>query len=350
MSQSKIDELSINTIRCLSIDAVQKANSGHPGMPMGCAPIAYSLYTKHMRHNPANPKWINRDRFILSAGHGSMLLYSTLHLCGYKISIDDLKNFRQWKSITPGHPEHGLTPGIETTTGPLGQGFANAVGMAIAQAYLAGIFNKNDFKILDHFIFGICSDGDLMEGISHESASLAGHLKLGKLIFFYDDNKISIDGSTNLTFSENIKNRFEAYGWQVLNVNDVNDLVQIDSAVESAKKENNKPTLIITKTNIGYGSPNKQDTAAAHGAPLGEDEVALTKRNYNFPEDKKFFIPDEVKDHFKKIENELANNENEWNKLLDKYSFKFPEDAKKLNNLLNYDFGTEWENQLPKFL
>ena len=258
---------------------------------MGCAPIAYRLYTKYMKHNPANPNWKNRDRFILSAGHGSMLLYSILHLCGYKISIDDLKNFRQFGSITPGHPEFGLTPGVETTTGPLGQGFSNAVGMAIAQEYLGSLFNKADIKILDHFIYGICSDGDLMEGISHEAASLAGHLKLGKLIFFYDDNGITIDGKTSLAFSEDVEKRFEAYNWQVLNIDDVNDLSQIDKAVEQAQKETNKPTLIITKTHIGFGSPNKQDTSSAHGSPLGEEEVKLSKKNLGWDENKYFLYP-----------------------------------------------------------
>ncbi len=299
MPEKDIHQLSINTIRFLAVDAVQKANSGHPGMPMGCAPIAYRLYTKYMKHNPANPDWKNRDRFILSAGHGSMLLYSILHLCGYKISMDDLKNFRQFGSITPGHPEFGLAPGVETTTGPLGQGFSNAIGMAIAQEYLGSLFNKPDIKILDHFIYGICSDGDLMEGISHEAASLAGHLKLGKLIFFYDDNGITIDGKTSLAFSENIQKRFEAYNWQVLNIDDVNDLSQIDKAVEQAQKEKNKPTLIITKTHIGFGSPNKHDTSSAHGSPLGEEEVKLTKKNLGWDENKYFFIPDEVADHFK---------------------------------------------------
>ena len=301
MPEKDIYQLSINTIRFLAVDAVQKANSGHPGMPMACAPIAYRLYTKYLKHNPSNPKWLNRDKFILSAGHGSMLLYSILHLCGYKISLEDLKQFRQWNSITPGHPEYGLTEGIETTTGPLGQGFANAVGMAIAQEYLGSLFNKDDAKILDHFIYGICSDGDLMEGISHESASLAGHLKLGKLIFFYDDNGITIDGKTSLAFSEDIKKRFEAYNWQTLNISDVNDLSLVDRAVEEAKNEKNKPTLIITKTHIGFGSPNKQDTSAAHGSPLGEEEVKLAKKNLGWDENKYFFIPDEVADYFKEI-------------------------------------------------
>ena len=349
MLNKDINQLSINTIRFLAVDAVQKANSGHPGMPMGCAPIAYRLYTKYMKHNPANSHWLNRDRFILSAGHGSMLLYSILHLCGYKISMDDLKSFRQWKSITPGHPEFGLTEGVETTTGPLGQGFSNAVGMAIAQEYLASLFNKPDIKILDHFIYGICSDGDLMEGISHEAASLAGHLKLSKLIFFYDDNGITIDGKTSLAFSEDIKKRFEAYHWQVLTVNDVNDLSQIDKAVEEAQKEKNKPTLIITKTNIGFGSPNKQDSSSAHGSPLGEAEVKLTKKNLGWWEDKFFYIPDEVSDHFNQLKNNLKNYEDEWNKLFDTYKKKYPDAAEQFVKVFNYDFGDLWINALPAY-
>jgi transketolase len=349
MPEKDINQISINTIRFLAVDAVQKANSGHPGMPMACAPIAYRLYTKYIKHNPSNPKWLNRDRFILSAGHGSMLLYSILHLCGYKISLEDLKQFRQWNSITPGHPEYGLTEGIETTTGPLGQGFANAVGMAIAQEYLGSLFNKPDVKVLDHFIYGICSDGDLMEGISHEAASLAGHLKLGKLIFFYDDNGITIDGKTSLAFSENIKKRFEAYNWQTLNISDVNDLSQIDRAVEEAKKEKNKPTLIITKTHIGFGSPNKQDTSAAHGSPLGEEEVKLAKKNLGWNEDKHFYIPDEVADYFDKIKSTFKNYENEWNKLFETYKKKYPADAERFVKIFNNDFGDEWKNALPSF-
>ncbi|MBK9098838.1 MAG: transketolase [bacterium] len=349
MPEKDLSQLSINTIRFLAVDAVQKANSGHPGMPMGCAPIAYWLYTKFMKHNPENPDWKNRDRFILSAGHGSMLLYSILHLCGYKISMDDLKNFRQWKSITPGHPEFGLAPGVETTTGPLGQGFSNAVGMAIAQEYLGSLFNKDDIKILDHFIYGICSDGDLMEGISHEAASLAGHLKLGKLIFFYDDNGITIDGKTSLAFSEDIKKRFEAYSWQVLNVDDVNDLPQIDKAVEQAQKETTKPTLIITKTHIGFGSPKKQDTSAAHGSPLGEDEVKATKKNLDWDENKFFYIPDEVADHFRKMKNTFSNYENEWNKLFENYKKKYPAEAEQFVKVFNNDFGDEWLAALPSF-
>jgi transketolase len=349
MPDKDIHQLSINTIRFLAVDAVQKANSGHPGMPMGCAPIAYQLYTKFIKHNPANPDWKNRDRFILSAGHGSMLLYSILHLCGYKISMDDLKNFRQFGSITPGHPEFGLAPGVETTTGPLGQGFANAIGMAIAQEYLGSLFNKPDVKILDHFIYGICSDGDLMEGISHEAASLAGHLKLGKLIFFYDDNGITIDGKTSLAFSEDIKKRFESYNWQVLNIDDVNDLSQIDKAVEQAQKEKTKPTLIITKTHIGFGSPKKQDTSSAHGSPLGEDEVKASKKNLGWDENKYFYIPDEVADHFNKLKSTFSNYENEWNKLFETYKKKYPADAEQFIKIFNNDFGDEWKSALPSF-
>ncbi|MBT8387271.1 MAG: transketolase [Ignavibacteria bacterium] len=349
MSYGTIDILAINTIRCLSIDAIQKANSGHPGMPMGCAPLAYTLYTKYMNHNPENPNWLNRDRFVLSAGHGSMLLYSTLHLCGYKISLDDLKNFRQWGSITPGHPEYGLARGVETTTGPLGQGFANAVGMAIAQEYLAALFNKDDIKLLDHFIYGICSDGDLMEGVSHEAASMAGHLKLGKVIFFYDDNNISIEGSTSLTFSEDIQKRFESYNWQILQINDVNNLEQIDKAIKDSRSELHKPTLIITKTHIGYGSPNKQDTAAAHGSPLGEKEVKLTKKNLNYPPDETFFIPDEVAEHFSGVKTKGRETEDAWIQLFDEYKSKYPAEAEHLLKLMNNDFGDEWKSKLPSF-
>ena len=348
-NQTDIDHLSINTIRTLSMDAVQKANSGHPGMPMGCAPIAYTLYSKVMKHNPANPGWYNRDRFILSAGHGSMLLYSVLHLCGYDVSMNELKNFRQWNSITPGHPEYGHTPGVETTTGPLGQGFANAVGMAIAQEYLASLFNKDDIKILDHFIYGICSDGDLMEGVSHEAASLAGHLKLGKIIFFYDDNGITIDGKTELAFSDDTKKRFEAYNWQVLNVVDVNDLDQIMKAVKSAQSELSKPTVIITKTHIGYGSPNKQDTASAHGSPLGEEEVKLSKKNLGWPEDKFFFVPDEVYAHFTGVKQCGKEAEEIWQKKFEDYKSKYSEDAKLFLQMMNGEMGEEWLKHFPTF-
>ncbi|MBT8380723.1 MAG: transketolase [Ignavibacteria bacterium] len=350
MPKNNIHQLSINTIRCLTIDAIQKANSGHPGMPMGCAPIAYMLYTKIMKHNPDNPGWLNRDRFILSAGHGSMLLYSILHLCGYKITLDDIKSFRQWKSITAGHPEHGLVPGVETTTGPLGQGFANAVGMGIAQEYLGAMFKESDKKILDHYVYGICSDGDIMEGISHEAASLAGHYKLGKLIFFYDDNGITIDGKTSLTFSDDVEKRFLSYGWQVLQIDDVNDLDQIENAVDLAQSEKRKPSLIITRTHIGFGSPNKQDTAASHGAPLGEEEVKLTKQKLDFPEDVQFYVPEEVYLHFKEIKNNLLKDEKEWNNLFESYKKNFPKEAQKFLDYMQGNFGNEWINELPQFI
>lgn len=344
-----IELLSINTIRFLAVDAVQKANSGHPGMPMACAPIGYTLYKKVLKHNPANPHWYNRDRFILSNGHGSMLLYSLLHLCGYKVALDDLKNFRQWESITPGHPEYGLTEGVETTTGPLGQGFTNAVGMAIARDYLGASFNKDDYKIIDHYIYGICSDGDLMEGISHEAAALAGHLKLGKFIFFYDDNKITIDGSTSLAYSDDVQKRFEGYHWQVLHVDDVNDLSQMNKAIETAHKSNDKPTLIITKTHIGFGSPNKQDTASAHGSPLGEEEVKLTKQNLNWPDDKYFYIPGEVSEHFKEVRKKGEEYEAEWNKLFESYKKKYPSEAEQFLKIMKGDLGDGWKKALPVF-
>ena len=348
-SRIDIEKLSINTIRTLAIDAVQKANSGHPGMPLGMAPIAYALYYKTMKHNPANPNWLNRDRFVLSAGHGSMLLYSILHLSGYKVSLDDLKNFRQWNSITPGHPELGHTAGVETTTGPLGQGIATAIGMAIARDYLAALFNKDDLKIIDHVIFGICSDGDLMEGVSHEAASLAGHLKLGKLVFFYDDNKITIDGRTDISYSDDVQKRFESYGWLVLTILDVNDSDQVDRAIKLCRSSCDKPTLIITKTHIGYGSPNKQDKSSSHGAPLGEEEVKLTKRNLGMPEDKTFFVPDEVYSHFKGIAECGQEAEDMWNENVDEYKRKYPKDYALFESVMNYEFDKEWLNHLPKF-
>lgn len=348
--QSKtLDDLAINTIRFLSVDAVQKANSGHPGMPMACAPIVYVLYSKYLRHNPANPKWLNRDRFILSAGHGSMLLYSILHLCGYDISLEDLKNFRQWGSNTPGHPEFGLTDGVETTTGPLGQGFANAVGMAIAQEFLAAQFNREEMKILDHYIYGICSDGDLMEGISHEAASLAGHLKLNKIIFFYDSNRISIDGKTSLTYSDDVPKRFEAYNWNVLYIKDVNNLDEIETAIQSAQKSLDKPTLIVTNTHIGYGSPNKQDTSEAHGSPLGEEEVKLSKKNLGWNYEETFYVPHEVKEHFNKVKLHGQKLESEWQKVFEEYKKKYSDEAKEFIDWMSGKLGDDWKSQLPLF-
>ncbi|MFZ1288979.1 MAG: transketolase [Melioribacteraceae bacterium] len=346
---NQIHEKSINTIRLLAADAVQKANSGHPGMPMGFAPVAYLLYSKIMKHNPLNPKWMNRDRFILSGGHGSTLLYSILHLTGYKISIEDLKNFRQWESITPGHPEFGLTPGVETTTGPLGQGLTNAVGMAVAQKHLASRFNKKSFKLLDHFIYVEVGDGDLMEGISHEAASFAGHNKLGKLIVFYDDNGISIDGPTSLSYSDDVQKRFEAYNWHVQKVDNINDLKSIEQAVKVAQKETEKPSLIIAKSTIGFGSPNKNNTSEVHGSPLGENELILTKKNLGFDETKKFFVSEEVYKHFSSVKIKGKNEEGKWNDLFKKYKEKFPKEAKLLLDMMKGNLGNSWKKKLPKF-
>ncbi len=344
-----IQEKCINTIRFLSVDAIQKANSGHPGITMGCAPIAFLLYSKIMKHNPKNPKWINRDRFILSAGHGSMLLYSALHLSGYDVTMDDIKNFRQWGSKTPGHPEVGLTAGVETTTGPLGQGFANAIGMAVAQEFIAAKFNKSDMKIIDHNIFAIVSDGDMMEGISHEAASFAGHHKLGSLVFFYDSNKITIDGSTDITFTDDTQKRFESYGWHVQHIKDVNDLDKLETAVNNAKNEKSRPSLIITDTHIGFGSPNKQDTSGVHGSPLGDEEIKLTKKNLNWDEEKTFYVPDEVKQHFTEHANEGKKREENWKAMFENYKIKYKEDAELLEKIFNSDFGDAWKEKLPVF-
>lgn len=342
-------EKCINTIRFLSIDGVQKANSGHPGMPMGCAPITYLLYSKIMKHNPQNPSWFNRDRFVLSAGHGSMLLYSSLHLSGYEITLDDLKNFRQLNSITPGHPERGMTPGVETTTGPLGQGFANSVGMALASKHLAAKFNKDDLKLIDNYIYVIASDGDMMEGVSHETASIAGHLKLDNLIVFYDNNNITIDGSLDLAMSENVGQRFEAYGWHVQHVKDVNNIEELEKAVSEAKKVTDKPSLIITDTHIGFGSPNKQDTASAHGSPLGEEEIKLTKKNLGWEYDETFVIPDDVKDYFLQSIEKGKLEEKKWNELLSAYQEKYPEEYKLFVSAINVQIGDEWKKALPSF-
>ena len=349
MPNNIIDQLSINTIRFLAVDAIQKANSGHPGMPLGCAPIGYTLYAKFMKHNPANPDWANRDRFILSAGHGSMLLYSLLHLSGYNLPMEQLQQFRQWESLTPGHPEHHLTPGVETTTGPLGQGFANAVGIALAESHVAATFNKPDMKIIDHHIYGICSDGDLMEGVSHEAASIAGHLGLGKIIFFYDNNSITIDGKTSLAFSEDMGKRFESYNWHIQYIDDVNDQETLENSVKIAQSVTNKPSLIITKTHIGFGSPNKQDTSEAHGSPLGPEEVKLTKKNLGWPEDKQFYIPAEVAANFKEVAVKGKKEEEDWNKLFASYKSKYPADAFLFEKFMTGDFGDEWVAQLPKF-
>jgi len=344
-----LDELAINTIRFLAVDAVQRAESGHPGMPMGAAPMAYVLWTRHLSHNPRDPQWPDRDRFVLSAGHGSMLLYALLHLTGYDLSMEELKNFRQWGSKTPGHPEAHLTPGVETTTGPLGQGVANAVGMAIAEKHLAARFNTPERPLVDHYTYAICSDGDLMEGISHEAASLAGHLGLGKLIYLYDDNEISIDGSTDLAFTEDVDARFEAYDWHVQRIDDGNDLDAIDAAIQAARAETERPSLISVRTHIGYGSPNQQDTAAAHGSPLGEDEVVLTKRNLGWPEDETFYVPDAVRDHLREAISRGADAQAAWNERFARYKEEQPEKAQAFATGMAGDLPDGWADALPTF-
>jgi transketolase len=346
---TKLDQLCINTIRMLSVDGVQKANSGHPGMPMGAAAMAYVLWTRFLRHNPQNPGWVDRDRFVLSAGHGSMLLYSLLHLSGYDLSLEALQNFRQWASKTPGHPEHGLTPGVETTTGPLGQGFANGVGMALAERYLAERFNRPGHHIVDHFTYGIISDGDLMEGISHEAASLAGHLGLGKLIYFYDDNHISIEGDTDIAFTENRTGRFVAYGWHVQRVDDGNDLEALEQAVNDAREETRRPSLIAVRTHIGYGSPNKQDTAGIHGEPLGPEEIKLTKDNLKWPREPSFLIPDEVKAHFRQAVDEGRTLQKSWQVAFEAYRKNFEEPAAEWNRWITGRLPDGWENDIPVF-
>ncbi|MCI0708251.1 MAG: transketolase, partial [Ignavibacteriae bacterium] len=332
------------------MDGVQKAKSGHPGMPMGAAPMAYVLWTRHLKHNPNNPKWFNRDRFVLSAGHGSMLLYSLLHLTGYDLPMEELQNFRTWGSKTPGHPEYGLTPGVETTTGPLGQGFANGVGMAIAQRYLAARYNQPNLGIINYTIYGIVSDGDLMEGVASEAASLAGHLKLGNLVYLYDDNKISIDGSTDLAFTEDVLKRFEAYGWHVVSVEDGNDLSALDEAIRAARDDvGGLPSLIRVRTHIGYGSPNKQDTAEAHGSPLGEEEIKLTKQALGWDPDKQFYIPEEALNNFRKAKEFGKKWEGLWGTQWERYEKLHPELATELKNVLAGNYGDAWLKALPSF-
>ena len=342
------DQLCINTIRTLAMDAVQKANSGHPGLPMGAAAMAYVLWTRFLRHHPTNPSWPNRDRFILSAGHGCMLLYSLLHLTGYDLPLDELKRFRQWGSRTPGHSEYGLTPGVETTTGPLGQGFGNGVGMAIAERFLANHFNRPGYRIVDHYVYAIVSDGDLMEGISSEAASLAGHLGLGKLIYLYDDNRITIDGSTSLAFTENVGQRFEAYGWHVQRV-DGNDLKEVEAALSAAQAATERPSLIIARTHIAYGSPNKQDTAEAHGAPLGEEEIKLTKRALGWPLEPAFYIPDEALAHFREALQRGRAWEAQWQAQFDAYAAAHPELAAEWRTVMNGRLPEGWADKIPTF-
>lgn len=348
-SFNDLDQQSVNTIRFLAVDGVEKAGSGHPGMPMGAAPMAYVLWSRYFRHNPRNSHWHDRDRFILSAGHGSMLLYALLHLTGYDLPIEELQNFRQWGSRTPGHPEHFITDGVTTTTGPLGQGFANGVGSALAETILAERFNRDGFPIVDHYTYAIVSDGDMMEGISHEAASLAGHLGLGKLIYFYDDNKISIDGRTDLSFTEDVGKRFDAYGWQVLRVEDGNDLDAIEAAINEAQADTGRPTLIIVSTIIGFGSPNKADTASAHGEPLGKEEVVLAKRNLGWPEDRTFFVPDDVFESMHRSVERGGELEGAWNELMDSYRSKYPDLAAEYDAWQNSDLPSDWESALPDF-
>jgi transketolase len=342
-----LENLSINTIRMLAADAVQKANSGHPGMPMGAASMAYVLWTRFLKHNPRNPAWPNRDRFILSAGHGSMLIYSLLHLTGYDLSIEDLKDFRQWGSRTPGHPENHMTPGVEVTTGPLGQGISNAVGFAIAESHLGAKFNRPEYPILDHFTYVIASDGDLMEGVASEACSLAGHLGLGRLIVLYDDNHISIDGSTDLAFTEDRMDRFSSYGWHTQSVADGNDTGAIAEAIERARQVSDRPSIIAVRTHIGYGSPNKQDTAGVHGSPLGEEELRLTKQNLNWPLDPPFHIPGEVLDHFREAVTRGKQDEESWKELFADYERKFPEMAGLWRQMWSDDPPEGWESAVP---
>ena len=346
---TSLDTLCINTIRALAMDAVQKAESGHPGAPMALAPLAYLLYTRHLKHNPADPQWPDRDRFVLSNGHASMLLYASLHLSGYAISLDEIRNFRQWGSITPGHPENFLTPGVETTTGPLGQGFANAVGMAVAEAHLAAVFNREGHQVIDHHTWFICSDGDLMEGISHEAASFAGHFGLGKLIGFYDDNRITIDGSTDLTYSDDAARRFEGYGWHVQRVDDVNDLDALDAAITAARAETSKPSMIIVRTVIGYGSPNRAGTAKAHGEALGVEEVARAKQQLGWTETEPFTVPEAAVAHWRRGNEALAFANDAWRKSLIAYAKAHPIDAKELGRRLQGDLPGGWQQAIPTF-
>jgi transketolase len=346
---SGVDQLCIDTIRFLSIDAVQKANSGHPGMPMGAAPMAYILWNRFLSHNPANPGWFNRDRFVLSAGHGSMLLYSLLHLTGYDLPLDEIKRFRQWQSKTPGHPERGHTPGVEITTGPLGQGFGNGVGMAMAEAHLAARYNRPGFDIVDHFTYVLVSDGDLMEGVAAEAASLAGHLRLGKLVCLYDDNRITLAASTDLTFTEDRAQRFAAYGWHVQTVKDGNDQEAICDALNTARSAADKPSLIIVRTHIGFGSPHKQDSFEAHGSPLGEDEVRLTKVNLGWPTEPNFYIPEQVLRHFRQALPQGKEAEEKWDSLLSAYAREYPELARELRCTIEGSLPAGWEADIPVF-
>jgi transketolase len=343
-----LENLCVNTIRTLAMDGVQKANSGHPGMPMGMADAAFALWTGFLRHNPRQPQWANRDRFVLSAGHGSMLLYSLLHLTGYDLPLEELMRFRQWESKTPGHPEHGLTPGVETTTGPLGQGFSNGVGLALAERMLAARYNRPGYDVVDHYTYAIVSDGDLMEGISHEAAAIAGHLGLGKIIYLYDDNHISIDGPTALSYSDDVESRFNGYHWHVQKV-DGHDRAAISDAIRIAKEEAQRPSIIICRTHIGFGSPNRQDTAEVHGTPLGADEIKLTKRALGWPEDAQFLVPAEALAVFRRAVDDGAQRERAWNDLFAGYRAHYPDLAAEFERRMAGDLPEGWEANLPIF-
>src|SRR6202165_71826 len=347
-AETDLDQLCINTIRTLSLDAVQKAESGHPGLPLGAPPMAYVLWTPSMRYNPKNPKWENRDRFLLSAGHGCMLLYSLLFLTGFDLSLDEIKHFRQWGSKTPGHPEYGLTPGVEITTGPLGQGFANGVGMAMGAAHLAAKFNQQDFPLIDHYVYAIVSDGDLMEGVASEAASLAGHLRLGKLIYLYDDNHVTIEGFTDLAFTESVAKRFEAYGWHTATVEDGNDLDAIEAAIRDAQSVADRPSLISVKTTIGYGMPTA-GTRKAHSDAPGEEAVKETKRHLGWPEDKQFYVPDEALAHFREAVERGAQQEREWKELVKQYQEQHAELGELWQQTMSGELPSDWETHLPDF-
>jgi len=344
-----LSELSINTLRTLAMDAVQAANSGHPGMPMGAAAMAYVLWRRHMEQDPSMPDWPDRDRFVLSAGHGSMLIYGLLHLSGFSLSLDEIKNFRQWESQTPGHPEYGHTVGVETTTGPLGQGFANGIGMAIAEQFLAESFNRPDYEIVDHHTYAIVSDGDLMEGLSHEAASLAGHLRLGKLIYLYDDNHITIDGSTDISFTEDVERRFESYDWHVVRVQDGNDVSAIDDAISEARAETSRPSLIMVRTIIGFGSPNKENKSASHGAPLGDEEITRTKEALGWPSDTPFHIPAEVSEHMGEIATDGRRARERWDQNFEAYRVRYPELAARYESWMRGELPDGWDHDLPSF-
>jgi len=345
----ELEDVCINTIRMLSADAVQNANAGHPGMPMGAAAMGYTLWTQFLKHNPRNPQWFDRDRFVLSGGHGSMLLYSLLYLSGYDLPLEEIKHFRKWGSKTAGHPERGLTPGVEVTTGPLGQGFANGVGMAIAEAWLAARYNRPGNKIVDHYTYAICGDGDLMEGISHEAASLAGHLRLGKLIYLYDQNHISLAGATEIDFTEDVRKRFEAYGWHTRVVSDGNDTEDIASAIREAQAEDQRPSLILARTHIGYGSPHKQDNFTAHGDPLGEEELQATKKALGWPTMEKFYLPQESVEYFRQAVSHGAQMEDEWRKKFAAYKQAFPKEAAEFESIISDTLPQNWDVNLPNW-